>query len=325
MARLNIVEAINHALHQEMERDERVVVLGEDVGRNGGVFRVTVGLLEKFGENRVMDTPLAESGIVGTAIGMAVYGLRPVAELQFMGFLYPAFDQLISHASRIRTRSRGRFHCPLVVRMPYGGGIKAPEHHSESTETILIHTPGLKVVVPSTPSDAKGLLISAIRDPDPVIFLEPKKIYRAIKEEVPEEEYIIPLGQAKVIREGKDLSLFSWGAMIPLCLKVANLSQKEGIEVEVIDLRTLYPFDIDTIINSVKKTGRAIVVHEAVQTCGFGAEIIAQINEKALLHLQAPVERVAGFDTVFPLYRAEGYYLPNEHQISKAIKKVMTF
>ena len=325
MARLNIVDAINLALHQEMERDERVVVLGEDVGRNGGVFRVTVGLLEKFGENRVIDTPLAESGIVGTAIGMAVYGLRPVAELQFMGFLYPAFDQLISHAARIRTRSRGRFHCPLVVRMPYGGGIKAPEHHSESTEAILAHTPGLKVVIPSTPYDAKGLLISAIRDPDPVIFLEPKKVYRAIKEEVPEEEYTIPLGQAKILREGGHLSLFSWGAMVPPSLKAATLAQKEGIKVEVIDIRSIYPFDIDTIINSVQKTGRAIVVHEAARTCGFGAELVAQINEKAMLYLQAPVERITGFDTVFPLLKAEEYYLPNENQIIKEIKKVMTF
>jgi len=322
---MNLVEAIRQALWQEMERDERVVVLGEDVGRNGGVFRVTEGLLERFGDSRVIDTPLAESGIVGTAIGMAVYGLRPVAEIQFMGFLYPAFDQLISHASRIRTRSRGRYHCPLVVRMPYGGGIRAPEHHSESTETILIHTPGLKVAVPSTPYDAKGLLISAIRDPDPVIFLEPKRIYRAIREEVPEEEYTVPLGQARIVRPGKDLSLFCWGAMVPPSIKAAELAQGEGIEVEVVDIRTLYPFDIDTIIDSVRKTGRAVVVHEAARTCGFAAEIIAQINERALLHLEAPVERVTGFDTVFPLLKAEDYYLPNERQISKAIRKVMSF
>jgi pyruvate dehydrogenase E1 component beta subunit len=304
MARLNIVEAINHALHQEMERDERVVVLGEDVGRNGGVFRVTVGLLEKF---------------------MAVYGLRPVAELQFMGFLYPAYDQLISHASRIRTRSRGRFHCPLVIRIPYGGGIRAPEHHSESTEAILAHTPGLKVVIPSTPYDAKGLLISAIRDPDPVIFLEPKKIYRAIKEEVSEEEYTVPLGKAKIVREGTDLSIFGWGSMVSPALKAAVLAQEEGIEAEIIDIRTIYPFDIDTIISSVKKTGRAMVVHEAARTCGFGAEVVAQINEKALLHLQGPVERITGFDTVFPLLKTEQYYLPDENRILKGIRKVLTF
>lgn len=325
MPNLNIVDAVNMALKQEMRRDPRVVVLGEDVGRNGGVFRVTVGLLEEFGENRVIDTPLAESGIVGTAIGMALYGLRPVAEIQFMDFSYSALDQFISHASKLRNRSRGRYTCPMVVRMPYGGGIRAPEHHSESTEAIFIHTPGLKVVIPSTPYDAKGLLISAIRDPDPVIFLEPKKIYRAIKGEVPEKEYTIPLGKANIMKEGKDVTIISWGAMIPMCIKAAELMEEKGVETEIIDLRTVSPFDGDTIIQSAKKTGRVVIVHEAARTCGLGAEIVAQINEKALLSLQAPVERVTGFDTAFPLLKNELRYLPNENRVIKAIEKVMAF
>ncbi len=323
--KLTIVQAINMALRQEMEKDDRVLVLGEDVGKDGGVFRVTEGLHKKFGPQRVIDTPLSESGIVGTSIGLAVYGLRPVAEIQFDGFVYPAFDQLISHAARIRTRSRGRFTCPMVVRAPYSGGIHAPEHHSESMEAIYVHTPGLKVVIPSTPHDAKGLLISSIRDPDPVLFLEPKKIYRAIKEEVPEEAYTVPLEQAKVVRQGTDVTLISWGAMMRTTLEAADILQHEGIIPEVVDVRTLYPFDADTILTSVKKTGRVVVVQEAPVTCGFASEISAFINERALLSLEAPIKRVSGFDTVMPLYKLENYYLPDAFRVVKAVEEVVSF
>ena len=322
MAKLNIVEAINLALNQEMTKDKDVVILGEDVGVDGGVFRVTDGLFKKF-PNRVFDTPLAESGIIGAAIGMAVYGLKPVAEVQFSGFMYPGFDQLISHASRIRTRSRGKYSCPIVIRTPCGGGIRALEHHSESTEAIFIHTPGLKVVEPSNPYDAKGLLISSIKDPDPVIFFEPMRVYRAIKQEVPEEEYNIELGKANVVKEGNDLTIITWGAMVRDVLKI-NEEIKNKYDLEIIDLRTLSPFDIDAIITSVKKTGRALVVHEAPKTLGLGAEIVAQINEKALLSLEAPVFRVTGFDTIFPLAKLENYYLPT-NRIKRGIEKVMNF
>ncbi len=321
MTKLNIVEALNLALNQEMEKDNSVLILGEDVGIDGGVFRVTDGLYKKYGKDRVIDTPLAEPGIVGTSIGLAVNGFKPVAEIQFSGFIYSAFDQIISHAARIRNRSRGRFTCPLVVRAPYCGGIKALEHHSESMENIFVHTPGLKVVIPSTPSDAKGLLVSAIRDPDPVIFYEPKRIYRAIKEEVNEKEYTIPIGKAKIVKEGNDVTVISWGAMVRECLEAA---EKIEASCEVIDLRTLKPLDIDTIINSVKKTGRVVVVHEAPKTSGFGAEIIALINEKALLSLEAPVKRVTGFDTVFPYAKMENKYLPDE-RIEKGIREVLEF
>ncbi len=325
MANLNIVQAVNLTLKQEMEKDPRLVVLGEDVGQNGGVFRATKGLLQDFGENRVVDTPLSESAIVGAAIGMAAYGLIPVVEIQFMGFTYAAMEQLVSHAARIRTRTRGRYHCPMVVRTPYGAGIHAPEHHSESIEALFVHTPGLKVVVPSTPYETKGLLISSIRDPDPVIFMEPARIYRAIKEEVPDEEYSIPLGQARVVAEGNDITLIAWGAMLQPTLQAAEIVQEEGIEPEVIDLRTLYPLDTEAIIESVKKTKRAVVVHEAPRSCGLGAELIAQINEEALLHLEAPVERVTGFDTVIPLPKMEHHYLPDAKRVVDAIEKVMGF
>jgi len=325
MAKLTMVEAINLALKQELERDPRVIVLGEDVGKNGGVFRVTQGLFERFGETRVVDTPLSESGIVGAAIGMAVYGLRPVAEIQFEGFVHASMEQLVNHASRIRTRSRGRYVCPLVVRIPYGGGIRAPEHHSDSNEVYFVHTPGLKVVVPSSPYEAKGLLISAIRDPDPVIFMEPKRIYRAMREEVPEEEYLIPLGQSRIVVEGNNVTLISWGAMLQPTIQAARLMAEKGISSEVIDLRTLSPLDTRTIIESVKKTKRAVIVHEAPRNCGLGAEIIARINEKALLYLEAPIERVTGFDTVMPLPKLEQYYLPNAARVVQAIDRVMNF
>jgi len=325
MAKRNMVEAINRGLMEEMERDPTVMVLGEDVGKEGGVFRVTEGLQAKFGPDRAVDTPLAESAIVGTAFGLAVKGLRPVAEIQFEGFLAPAMDQIMSHICRIRTRSRGRFTCPLVIRSPWGGGIRAPEHHSDSPEAIFSHTPGIKVVIPSTPYDAKGLIVSAIRDPDTVLFFEPKRIYRAIKEEVPDGEYAVPIGQAKVIREGSDITVVSWGAMLREVLRAAEMIDKEGVKAEVIDLRTISPMDDATFLESVRRTGRAVVVHEAPRTCGLGAEIIARINEKALLSLAAPVERVTGFDTVVPLMKLENHYLPNPERILRGIRKVMAF
>jgi pyruvate dehydrogenase E1 component beta subunit len=325
MARLTLIQAVNLALRQELERDPGVVLLGEDIGRDGGVFRATDGLIDKFGPERVIDTPLAESAIIGTAIGMAVYGMKPVAEIQFMGFLYGAMEQLISHAARIRNRSRGQYGCPIVVRMPYGGGIHAPEHHSESTETLLIHTPGLKVVVPSTPSEAKGLLAAAIRDPDPVMFLEPARIYRAIKEEVAEEPYVLPLGRARVAREGTKLTLIAWGAMLHQALKAADALEAEGVSVEVVDLRTLAPLDTDAIVASVKKTHRCVIVHEAPRTLGLGAEVAAVIGEQALLHLEAPVRRVTGLDTAIPLPRLELDYLPAPQDIIDTAREVLAY
>ncbi|MFC7044267.1 alpha-ketoacid dehydrogenase subunit beta [Halobacteriaceae archaeon GCM10025711] len=324
MANLTLVQAVRDGLRDEMARDDDVVVMGEDVGKNGGVFRATEGLYDEFGDDRVIDTPLAESGIVGTAIGMAAYGLKPVAEIQFMGFIYPAFDQIVSHAARLRTRSRGRFTAPMVIRAPYGGGIRAPEHHSESTEAFFTHQPGLKVVVPSTPHDTKGLLASAVRDPDPVMFLEPKLIYRAFREEVPDEPYTVPLGEAAVRREGADISVFTWGAMTRPTLEAAE--QLEGeIDVEVVDLRTLKPMDTDTIIESFKKTGRAAVVHEAPKTAGLAAEITSLIQEEALLYQEAPVKRITGFDTPFPLYALEDYYLPEPARITEGIREAVEF
>jgi pyruvate dehydrogenase E1 component beta subunit len=321
---LTLVQAVRDGLRDELARDEDVIVMGEDVGKNGGVFRATEGLWEEFGEDRVIDTPLAESGIVGTAIGMAAYGLRPVAEIQFMGFIYPGFDQIVSHAARLRTRSRGRYTCPLVVRAPYGGGIRAPEHHSESTEAFFAHQPGLKVVIPSTPHDTKGLLISAIRDPDPVIFLEPKQIYRAFREEVPDEPYEVPIGEAAVRREGADITAFTWGAMARPTLEAADNLAGE-IDVEVVDLRTINPMDTDTIVESFKKTGRGAIVHEAPKTGGFGAEITATLQEEALLYQEAPVSRVTGFDTPFPLYALEDYYLPEPARIADGIREAAEF
>lgn len=320
----NMVEAINSALDIEMGRDPRVVCLGEDVGENGGVFRVTEGLWKKYGPERCMSTPLSEAGIIGTSIGMAVMGMRPVPEIQFDGFIWPGFDHLISHAARIRTRSRGRFNCPLTLRVPYGGGIHALEHHSESPEAILAHVPGLKVVIPSSPAEAKGLLLSSIRDPDPVVFMEPKRIYRAIREEVPQGAYTIPLGKAKIAKKGSDVTLIGWGAMIRYCMQAAQ-EITSTTSVEVIDLRTISPMDQDTIITSVKKTGRCVIVHEAPRTCGLGAELSAIINELAILSLKAPVERVTGFDTVMPLTKLEEYYIPDVFRILKGIQNVLQF
>jgi pyruvate dehydrogenase E1 component beta subunit len=325
MAEKNMVEAVNAALREEMERDERVMVMGEDVGKAGGVFRATEGLQKIFGEDRVVDTPLAESAIVGTAIGLALFGMRPVAEIQFMGFIYPAFDQIISHVGRMRNRSRGRYSLPMVIRAPYGGGIHPPEHHSESTEAIFAHTPGVKVVIPSNPYDAKGLLIAAIRDPDPVIFLEPKRIYRAVKADVPDGEYEVPIGKAAIAREGEHVTLVAWGSMLWIAADAAEALTGEGIEAELVDVRTISPMDSETIIDSVKKTGRVVVVHEAPKTCGVGAEIIALINEKAFLSLSAPPQRVTGFDIVFPLLKSEHLYLPNVERICAAVRRVMEY
>jgi pyruvate dehydrogenase E1 component beta subunit len=321
-----MVDAIGQALTQEMEQDPTVVVIGEDVGKDGGVFRVTNGLVERYGESRVIDTPLAESGIVGFAIGMAVGGFRPVAEIQFSGFVYPAYDQIISHAARMRNRSRGQRTVPMVVRMPYGGGIRALEHHSESMEAVFAHIPGIKVVIPSDPHEAKGLLTSAIRDPDPVVFFEPARVYRAIKMDVPEEQYTIPLGEARVVREGTDLTLISWGAHVRTIKEAAErLSADKSYDIEVVDLRTLSPFDFETVTRSVVKTGRAVVVQESPLSGGFASEVSAQLMERAILHLQAPVRRVAGFDTVPPLSKLEDYFQPSVDRVVDEVIATMEF
>lgn len=322
MANLTLVQAINLALIQEMENDDRVIVLGEDVGINGGVFRVTEGLYKRFGADRVVDTPVAESGIIGTSIGLAMAGLRPIPEIQFEGFLAPAFDQLTTHAARMRSRTRGAFTVPLTVRVPVGGGIHAPELHSDTPAALYVHQPGFKVVMPASPYDAKGLLISAIRDPDPVIFFEPKRIYRAFREEVPEDEYTIPLGLARVVTEGEEVTLVSWGAPLIQCM---NAIETSGRSVDLIDLRTLSPIDTETIANSVRKTGRVVVVDEAPKTCGLGAEIAARIMEDCFLYLEAPVQRVTGFDTVMPYYKLELEYLPDADRISRALEEVTAY
>jgi pyruvate dehydrogenase E1 component beta subunit len=325
MAAMNMVQAINLALREEMERDPSVVCLGEDVGVDGGVFRVTEGLFQKFGKERVIDTPLAESSIIGTAIGMAMNGMRPVAEIQFLGFIYPAYQQLVSHAARMRNRTRGKITLPMVVRVPYGGGVKALEHHSESTEAVFCHIPGLKVVVPSTPLEAKGLLTAAIRDPDPVMFLEPTRSYRLLKEEVAEGEYVLPLGKARKVREGKDVTIVGWGAMMPIIQKAVEALEKEGISPEVLDVRTLAPLDHASIIASVKRTGRCVVVHEAPRSCGLGAEISARVMERALLSLQAPVERVTAPDITVPLPKGEHYYYVSPERVINGVKRTMSF
>lgn len=324
MAKLDLVAAINQALAQEMEADERVMLLGEDIGLNGGVFRVTDGLQKRFGPDRVVDSPLSESGIIGTSIGLAMAGMRPVPELQFEGFMGPAYDQIVNQAARCRSRTRGAFTCPLTIRVPVGGGIHAPELHSDSPEAVYVHTPGLKVVMPSRPYDAKGLLISAIRDPDPVIFFEPKRVYRAIKEEVPEESYTLPLGKAQVISEGSDLTMISWGAMVSVCLAALDQMPEEA-SVELIDLQTLSPLDVETITKSVCKTGRAVVVHEAPKTAGLGAEISTLIQEHCFLSLEAPVQRITGFDTSMPYYKLEKQYLPDEDRIISGVRDCLAY
>jgi 2-oxoisovalerate dehydrogenase E1 component beta subunit len=321
---MNIIGAVNDALRIEMRRDRNVVVLGEDVGKFGGVFRATQGLQEEFGADRVIDTPLNESGIIGTAVGMALYGLKPVPEIQFADFIFPAMDQIVNEVAKYRYRSGGQYACGMVIRAPYGGGIRGGHYHSQSPEAYFVHTAGLKVVVPATPEDAKGLLSSAIRDPDPVLFFEPKRIYRAAKGDVPEGEYAIPLGKAKVTRAGHQVTLIAWGAMWHEADRAARDAEKEGLDVEVLDLRSLQPLDVDAIVTSVNKTGRAVVVHEAPRTCGFGAELTALIQERCFLSLEAPITRVAGFDTPFP-YTLENEYLPRAPRILKALREVATY
>ncbi len=319
MAELNMVQALNTALHELFAAEPRVILMGEDVGKNGGVFRVSEGLFDQFGGTRVVDTPLSESGIIGTAIGLAAGGMRPIAEIQFMGFLYPGLDQLLSHAGRLRARSLERVTVPLVVRMPYGGGIRAPEQHADSAEAYLTHTPGLKVVVPSTPYDAKGLLYAAVEDPDPVIFLEPIRMYRLGRMVVPEGRFTVPIGQARIARGGQDLTLIAWGAMTHLALTVAEHFAARGISIEVLDMRTLAPLDREAIGNSVTKTGRCVIVHEAPRTGGLAGEITALIMETAFWSLKSPVTRVTGFDVPYPAYGWEDFYMPNAERLTKAI------
>ncbi len=325
MANLTIIQAINQALAQAMEQDPRVMVLGEDVGKNGGVFRATDGLVDRFGEHRVVDTPLAESAIVGSSVGLAIGGMRPVAEIQFFGFIYETMDQIGTQASRIRFRSQGRYHVPLVIRAPYGGGVRTPEIHSDSIEAFFAHSPGIKVVTPSTPYDAKGLLLASIQDPDPVLFIEPMRLYRAFREEVPEEWYEVPLGKARIARGGNQVTLIAWGPMVPVAEKAAEQAAQGGVSVEVIDLRTLSPLDVETITDSVEKTGRAVVVHEAVRTGGLGAEVAATIQERAFLSLEAPVMRVTGYDTPFPVPSVEDLWLPDTGRVLAAIQAAMNY
>lgn len=323
MSEITLVEAVNQALAYEMQHDPDVLVLGEDVGTNGGVFRATVDLLDKFGKERVLDTPLAESMIAGASIGMAAQGLKPVCELQFMGFVLPAIDQILSHAVRMRNRTRGRLSCPMVIRTPFGGGIRAPEHHAESFESFFAHTPGCKVVVASSPARAYGLLLAAIRDPDPVVFMEPMRVYRLVKQQVPDDGVALPLGRAFVLREGSDITLISWGASLQETLQSADELAKLGIHAEVIDVASIKPLDTETLLNSVRKTGRCVIVHEAPKTCGFGSELAAIISEQALYSLVAPVQRVTGYDVQIPYFQLEKSYLPNVARIVDATKQTL--
>lgn len=325
MGEITLIEGVTQALSYELEHDVDTIVLGEDVGINGGVFRATVGLQTRFGEERVMDTPLAENMIAGLAVGMSTQGLKPIAEIQFMGFIYAIIDQIISHASRMRNRTCGRLSCQMVIRAPFGGGIHAPEHHSESTEALFAHIPGIRVVIPSSPARAYGLLLAAIRDPDPVIYLEPKRIYRLTKESVLNDGVALPLDVCFVLRAGRDLTLVTWGAMVHDTLQVAEKLALQGIEAEVIDVATIKPLDMETILESINNTGRCVIIHEAAKTCGVGAEIAACIVEQGLTSLFAPVERVTGYDTIMPLYRLESSYMPNEVRILKAVRKVMEY
>ena len=319
-----MIQALNLAMQQEMEKDDSVIVLGQDVGVDGGVFRATDGLITQFGEERVVDTPLAESAIAGTSIGMAVYGLKPVCEIQFSGFSYQTFHQIENHAARLRWRSRGRYHVPMVLRTPYGGGVRALEHHSESRDAYWAHTPGLKMVIPSGPRNARALLVSAIRDPDPVIFYESKALYRSFREEVPEQEEVMPIGKSRIVREGKDLTMISYGAMMRPTLEAASvLKDKDGVEVEVIDLLTVSPLDDEFFVQSVRKTGRAIVIHEAPRSFGPAAEIITRLMEKAFYYLEVPIARVTGYDVITPLFSRENAYIPNANRILRSVKKVM--
>ena len=323
MPEVTLIESVTMALAWEMEHDERVIVLGEDVGVNGGVFRATAGLQQRFGDERVQDTPLAEGMIAGMSVGLAAQGMLPVAEIQFMGFIYPALDQMISHAGRLRTRTRGRLHCPMVLRAPYGGGIHAPEHHSESTEALFAHIPGVRVVIPSSPARAYGLLLAAIRNPDPVVFLEPKRIYRLVKQDIDDDGEALPLDVCYTLREGENVTLVTWGAMTFEVIQAAEQLAQEGIECELIDLATISPLDMQTILESVAKTGRLVIVHEAARTCGVGAEIAAGVAELGLYNLQAPIQRVTGYDTVMPLFRTEMDYMPSVERILAAVRKTL--
>ncbi|MFI4918736.1 MAG: alpha-ketoacid dehydrogenase subunit beta [Legionellales bacterium] len=323
MPDITLIEAVTQALAYELDHDDNVVVFGEDVGKNGGVFRATAGLQDRFSEKRVFDTPLAESMIAGLAIGMSVQGLKPVAEFQFMGFIYPAMNQIISHAARMRNRTRGRLHCPLVFRAPFGGGIRAPEHHSESTEALFAHIPGLQVVIPSSPKRAYGLLLAAIRSPDPVLFLEPKRIYRLVKQAVADDGQALPIGKCFTLQQGDDVTLISWGASIHETLQAAKQLSEEGISCEVIDVASIKPLDIESILASVEKTGRCVIVHEGAKTCGVGAELSAQIMENAMSSLMAPVQRVTGYDTVMPYFQLEKQYIPSIARIKNSVMSIM--
>ncbi|MFC5449910.1 alpha-ketoacid dehydrogenase subunit beta [Paenibacillus aestuarii] len=326
MPSMTMIQAINQGLRTAMQQDACVVVLGEDVGRNGGVFRATDGLQAEFGENRVFDTPLAESGIVGASVGLAVNGMKPVAEIQFLGFIYETMDQIASQAARLRFRSQGRYHVPMVIRAPFGGGVRTPELHSDSLEALFLHTPGLKVVMPSTPYDAKGLLLAAIKDPDPVLFLEPMNLYRARREEVPEVYYEVPIGQANIVQKGDDITLIAWGPTVPMALEAAQQMQEHHkVSCEVIDLRTIAPMDTETVLTSVQKTGRAVIIHEAVKHGGTGAEVISQIQEHAFLTLQAPILRVTGYDTPYPVPSIEDFWLPSVPRIIDAVHKTVSY
>lgn len=322
MPTMNIIQAVNSALRIQMTNEPKAIILGEDVGKFGGVFRATAGLFDEFGEDRVIDTPLAEAGIIGTAIGMAIYGMRPIPEIQFSDFIFPAFDQIVNELAKFRYRSGGQYPCPVVIRTPVGGGIRGGHYHSQSPEALFIHTPGLKVVMPSNPYDAKGLLLACLKQDDPVLFMEPKKIYRASRGEVPEEEYTVELGKANVVTEGEQVTLIAYGAMVPIIADAAKKAAEIGISCEVIDMRTLLPFDIETITESVSKTGRAVIVHEAPKTCGFGAELASSLYERCLAHLESPIERVCGFDTPFP-YSLEHEYMPNADRVLGAIRKTL--
>lgn len=324
-AQLTMIQAINQALKTALESDDTTLILGEDVGKNGGVFRATEGLFEEFGDERVIDTPLSESGIIGTSVGLAVNGFKPIAEIQFMGFIYPAYDQIMTHVSRLRMRSMGHYSVPMVIRAPYGAGIRAPEIHSDSTETLFTHMPGIKVVCPATPYAAKGLLLAAIEDPDPVLFMEPIRSYRAFRQDVPLEKYTLEIGKGNKVTEGEDVTLIAWGAMVPIAEDAAKKASEKGISCEVLDLQTLYPLDIDLIKDSVQKTGRAVIVHEANRTNGLGSEIVSVINDTAFLYLRAPIERVTAFDVPVPMFALENHYLPTVERVLKSIDYVVNF
>jgi len=325
MKTLTMVQAITDAMRVMLQESEHVLLMGEDIGTNGGVFRATDGLQQEFGEDRVLDTPLSEAGFIGAAIGMGLNGFRPVAEVQFLGFIYPAYEQIMTHASRIRARTLGHFTCPLVIRAPYGAGVRAPEIHSDSTEALFTHMPGIKVVCPATPYDAKGLLIAAIEDPDPVLFLEPMRCYRSSREEVPEEKYTVEIGKGKVVKEGEDVTIIAWGAMVNVAEDAAKEAAGKGIDCEVLDLRTLYPLDKDLISTSVQKTGRTVIVHEAHATGGVGNDVLAIINDKSFLYQKAPTERVTGFDTPVPYFGFEDFYLPDSKRVLAAVEKVARY